>query len=292
MLSLNEKAFMLNLFILATLSLFHFVNVPVATMRESSEDLSEVVSQAYYSEQVNILKTSPGWIEIETQMDHYRGWIKEGQLASRKDKFLLESGVNVSVSRCGAHLYHVPDTIYGPTLTLPFDAQLEVIDEQDKRWIKVATVDGQQGFIQRGDIILNKDLMNRDQIPSFSLQFLGLPYTWGGRSGFGYDCSGFVQMLYRQIGIYLPRDSKDQIRWEGFDAVTQEDLSSGDLVFFGLDENTIQHVGMYIGSDQFIHATVAENAPYIHVSRLSEPEWKGSGKWQYRAFRTLKENIL
>ena len=96
-------------------------------------------------------------------------------------------------------------------------------------------------------------------------------------------------MLYRQMGIYLPRDSKDQIHWEGFTAIPIDQLLPGDLIFFGLAQDKIRHVGLYLGNNKFIHATVAENAPYIRVSLLSDPEWNGSGRFVYRAARTLKK---
>lgn len=276
-----------------SISLFHFVIAPVVNMRESPNESAEIISQAYFSEEVNVIEEISDWIKIETTIDHYQGWVKSEKICNRKEKFLATSAKKIAkVNRCIAHLYHVPDTIYGPMLTLPFESLLEVTDLKDEinsRWIKVTLADQREGFIQRGDVTFNIDYISRDQLPSFSLRFQGLPYTWGGRSSFGYDCSGFVQMLYRQMGVYLPRDSKDQAKWEGFKAISINDLSPGDLIFFGLDESKIRHVGMYLGSDQFIHATVAENAPYIHMSCLSDPEWSGSGKWSYRTARTLKE---
>jgi gamma-D-glutamyl-L-lysine dipeptidyl-peptidase len=286
---------MIHLFFLAFLPLFHYICSPVVNMREHPNKESEIVSQAYLSEEVKIIQESPKWVKIETLLDHYQGWIEEGSLCHRQDIFLSNPSSTIAkVNRCAAHLYQVEDTIYGPIVTLPFDTRLEVMKPQEKssdRWIKVSLVDGREGYIQRGDVTFNQDLLNPHQMCALSLQFLGLPYTWGGRSSFGYDCSGFVQMLYRQMGIYLPRDSRNQVHWEGFHAIPIENLSPGDLIFFGLEENKIRHVGMYLSNDQFIHATVAENAPHIHISRLSDPEWKGSGKWTYRTARTLKTQI-
>lgn len=282
---------MMNCVFLASTLLFHYVNVPVTNMRELPKDMSEVVSQAYFSEQVNVIEENSDWTKIETAIDHYKGWIKSDQLCHKQTDFYGNACTTAKVSRCMAHLYHVPDTVYGPILTIPFESVLKVVGlgNDNSRWIKVLTVDGHEAFIQRGDITLNQAVISRDHIASFSIQFLGLPYTWGGRSSFGYDCSGFVQMLYRQMGVYLPRDSKDQAKWEGLVPIEINNMLPGDLIFFGLSEDKIHHVGMYIGSGQFIHATVAENAPYIHISNLSDPEWNGSGKWIYRTARTLKE---
>lgn len=278
--------------ILAT-SMFFYVSTPVIDMREQASENSEMASQAYYTEQVNILEETPEWLKIETVIDHYQGWIKNRGLCKRETAFLSNpTSVIAKVNRCAAHLYDREDTVYGPILTLPFDSRLEVLEpkgESNSRWIKVALVDGREAFIQRGDVTLNSDLLDRIKICSLSMKFLNLPYTYGGRSSFGYDCSGFVQMLYRQMGLHLPRDSKDQINWEKFKSIPIEDLSAGDLIFFGLDKDKIRHVGLYLGDQKFIHSNVAENRPYILISSLTDAEWNGSGRFAYHAARTLRE---
>jgi hypothetical protein len=274
-------------------SMLIYVNTPVIDMREQPNDGAEIVSQAYYSEQINILEETSEWLKIETALDHYQGWIKNKGLCNRETVFLSNpSSVAAKVNRCAAHLYGLEDTVYGPISTLPYDSRLEVIEPKDAsngRWIKVALVDGREAFIQRGDVTLNNDLLDRVKVCVLSLNFLNLPYTWGGRSSFGYDCSGFVQMLYRQMGLYIPRDTKDQIKWEKFKSIPLEDLSAGDLIFFGLDQDKIRHVGLYLGDQKFIHSTVAENAPYIHISSLTDSDWNGSGRFAFRAARTLVE---
>lgn len=277
-------------------SLFYYINVPVTDMRQEPKQDSEVVSQAYYSESIATLEENADWVKIETQVDKYQGWVKKNVVYQRTDEFLSDpNSVMAKVNRLAAHIYHVQDTIYGPIITLPYESKLEVLDpKQDSsgRWIKVALVDGKEAFVQRGDVTLNPQKINRQDMCELSSKFLGLPYTWGGRSSFGYDCSGFAQMLYRQMNIYIPRDSKDQNRWDGFSVASLDTLQPGDLIFFGLAEDKIRHVGMYLGDDQFIHATVAENAPYIHISKLTDLEWNGSGKYPYRTFRTIKEKTL
>jgi hypothetical protein len=279
--------------ILATL-LFCYINVPVVDMREHPESKAEIVSQAFFSEQVNLIEEHEDWVKIETIVDRYRGWVKKNVVHQRVDPFSQNpQDLAVKVNRLAAHLYAVQDTIYGPMLTLPFESRLAVLEPTDihsnSRWIKVQLPDAQQAYIQRGDVEFQSPVLDRSQISEWSFRFLGLPYTWGGRSSFGYDCSGFVQMLYRQMGYSLPRDSKDQAQWEGFTAISLSELRPGDLLFFGQSSDKIRHVGMFIGEDRFIHSTVAENAPYIHISRLSDPEWNGSGKWTFCTARTLRD---
>lgn len=277
----------------AASSLFYYVNSPVTNMREHPQHESEIVSQVYFSEEVHILEAVTNWTKIKNVADSYQGWIQNNSIFSKVNSFSSDlSSIVVKVSRCAAHLYGVQDTVYGPILTLPFDSKLQVLGplalESNSRWIKMLLIDGREAYIQRGDVTFSQTLLNKDQMCALSLQFLGLPYTWGGRSSFGYDCSGFVQMLYRQMGVSLPRDTKDQIHSEGFEAVALSSLLPGDLIFFGLAEDKIRHVGMNVGGDKFIHATVAENRPYIRFSHLADPEWNGSGKLIYSAARRLK----
>jgi len=90
-----------------------------------------------------------------------------------------------------------------------------------------------------------------------ALQYLGVPYQWGGADPLGFDCSGLCKYSYAQIGISLPHSSAAQFRLgQHIDRLRTDLLVPGDLVFFGTDGNDtmVHHVGMYIGNDQFVHA--------------------------------------
>ncbi|MBA3816590.1 MAG: C40 family peptidase [Parachlamydiaceae bacterium] len=274
---------------------FYYINSPVVDMRLCPDRAAEVVSQAIFSEQVHFFEKVGEWVKIETVADQYTGWIKNDELHSRANNFLENpDGLFAQVDRNAAHLYHVPDVIYGPILTLPFESRLRLVEPlsiSQSRWLKVAMHNDMEAYIQRGDVtLLPSKILNFDEICAFIKKFLGLPYTWGGRSSFGYDCSGFVQMLYRQMGILLPRDSKDQCQWKGFREVYISDLQAGDLLFFGLDIDHIKHVGMYVGDQSFINATVLENMPYVHISSMNGLEWQGNGTGKY-PFRTVRRVI-
>lgn len=246
-----------------------YVLVPVVTMTNGPKP----VSQAIFGERVEILQEENDLSLIRTT-DNYEGWVPTKTLAKRQE--LYDTALKVSRIH-GAHLYAQADTEYGPLMTLPFEAVLQQLDDSDPRWLKVALPSGQEAFIQRGDVAPEpiSDLI------AFSKRFLDLPYTWGGRSSFGYDCSGFVQMLYRQIGIHLPRDSKDQIHDKRFTTVPLDDLKPGDLLFFGPNASKTNHVGLYIGDNQFIHANVLNNKPWITISSLSDLEWSGDPAARY-----------
>lgn len=278
----------MNIILLATL-LFTYINSPMAEMRRGPSQEEKVDSQAIHSERVELLDEKDDWANIKTS-DGYTGWTKKSNLHHTDHLFLENQGSVIAVvNRKAAHVYHINDTEWGPIKTLPYESKLEVIDQfgnPEGRWIKVRMVDSTLAYIQRGDITINKKQLNRDHVVEFAKRFLDLPYTWGGRTSFGYDCSGFTQMIYRQMGIAIPRNSRDQAVWEGFRKIEFTELSPGDLVFFGRVAEKITHVGMYIGNDEFIHSTVAENKPYITISNLNQAPWNGKGDYPFRHART------
>ncbi|MEA5076104.1 MAG: NlpC/P60 family protein [Coriobacteriia bacterium] len=94
-------------------------------------------------------------------------------------------------------------------------------------------------------------------VVAIALQYLGVPYVYGGSTPAGFDCSGFVQYVYRQVGVSLPRTSRAQYGVGQHIAADRVDLlQPGDLVFFGTngDPSRVHHVGMYVGGGDYIHA--------------------------------------
>jgi peptidoglycan DL-endopeptidase CwlO len=91
---------------------------------------------------------------------------------------------------------------------------------------------------------------SHSQVVSIAMQYLGVPYVWGGESPRGFDCSGLVAYVYAQIGISLPHYTVSQWDYPGAVSVPRDQLQPGDLVFF----DGLGHVGIYIGNNEFIHA--------------------------------------
>jgi hypothetical protein len=172
-----------------------------------------------------------------------------------------------------AHVYREKSvTRHQPLLTAPFEAQLVLGEGSDERWLEVMLPDRRSAWVQRGDVLTDLQRLDVTGMIELSRRFLGLPYTWGGTSSFGYDCSGFTQMLQRRRGVQMPRDAHRQEAWEGVEPVEQASLQPGDLLFFGPDETKITHTGLYIGGGQFIHATTHEK-PMVQIGRLADPHW-------------------
>lgn len=104
--------------------------------------------------------------------------------------------------------------------------------------------------------IKSKDITEGEKICEFAATFLGVPYVSGGTSPEGFDCSGLVQYVYSEFGYKLPRTATEQCESLSI-TVDKADLRPGDLIFFKLPgySKPIGHVGIYVGDNQFIHAT-------------------------------------
>lgn len=249
-----------------------FVCLPCINMREGPSIETRVVSQALFAEEVRVLSSQGDWFLIETP-DRYTGWV-QGGIVPRTSPYIS----NLETSRLAAHLYAKPDTEFGPLLTLPFGSKLLKIHTPDARWHQVLLPDERIAFIQKGDVEVESF-----DLTAFSKKFLGLPYTWGGRSSFGYDCSGFIQMLFRRLDVHLPRDAREQIAI----GTPTDDLKLGDLIFWGVSEKEIRHVGMFLENETFIHTSTRENKPYLRLSALTDPEWNGSCVYSYRCAKRI-----
>jgi gamma-D-glutamyl-L-lysine dipeptidyl-peptidase len=254
------------------------VSVPVADMYSAPREDADVVSQAIYGSNLVLLEENSGWVKVRTP-DQYSGWVNLDKVRrlSKKDSPYATSGKVVQVSSLLTNLYREPDvTAHRPVLTVPFESRFEVIAErknEDAGWLQVRLVDGSSAWVQAGDV--NGDLrapLTIDDSLALARRFLGVTYTWGGRSSLGYDCSGFTQMVVRSRGVVMPRDADKQAAWEGAAAVDRKHLRAGDLLFFGSSASQITHTGIFIGHGQFIHDTTYGH-PGVQITRLQDQPW-------------------
>ena len=249
---------------------------PVANMYAQPAADTEVVSQAIYGVNISVVETRAGWLRVRTA-DEYTGWMPAEDLRrlSAGEKPYAERGRVAWVESLFAHIYAEPNvTKRRPLITVPFETRLEVIAEpqDDWRWLEVRLPDDRSGWLQRGDVSFESQPLSIEAAIELSRLFLGLPYTWGGTSSFGYDCSGFTQMLCRRRGTLIPRDADLQAAWQGVIPVKREDLKAGDLLFFGSAADRITHTGMYIGEGKFINATTWIR-PVIQICDLGDAHW-------------------
>jgi cell wall-associated NlpC family hydrolase len=102
-----------------------------------------------------------------------------------------------------------------------------------------------------------------------ALDLRGTPYRNGGSDPSGFDCSGFVQWVFNQAGLRLPREVRDQFKVG--EKVDREDVREGDLVFFETVSRGASHVGLAIGGDQFVHAPSSTGV--VRVERFTSSYW-------------------
>lgn len=154
------------------------------------------------------------------------------------------------------------------------DSRIITDDKEHGKWVQVRldsddSEDGMEAYVAKEYVDLSFQLIKavsveeleygsdvssvRVKLINLAKQHLGEAYVWGGTTlGRGVDCSGFTQALYRQLGIYIPRTSREQAR--GGSSVSASNLKPGDLVFYG-SSSYINHVAMYIGNGRVIHAS-------------------------------------
>lgn len=134
------------------------------------------------------------------------------------------------------------------------------------------------------DFNQNREIINK--LEWNAKRFLGVPYVWGATGPNKFDCSGFTQWVYRDIGIDIPRVSRDQARVGKY--VNYNNLQRGDMVFFSTDKKRIgvvTHVGIYLGNGDFIHASSTGKKVVIYNFNQKE-YYKKHFLWGRRLIKT------
>jgi cell wall-associated NlpC family hydrolase len=106
-------------------------------------------------------------------------------------------------------------------------------------------------------------------IVSTALMYRGIPYRNGGSDPSGFDCSGFVQWVFAQNGIQLPREVRDQ--YDAGQKIDLRDVQPGDLLFFETVSRGASHVGVAVGGDQFVHAPSSKGV--VRIERFTASYW-------------------
>ena len=101
------------------------------------------------------------------------------------------------------------------------------------------------------------------------MRLRGIPYRNGGSDPSGFDCSGFVQWVFAQNGVRLPREVRGQ--YDAGEKIDLREVEPGDLLFFETESRGASHVGVAIGGDQFVHAPSSQGV--VRVERVSSTYW-------------------
>ncbi len=223
---------------------FGICPLSVVPIRSSASDKSEMVSQLLFGEMVEMLEHKGNWARVRCLWDNYIGWADGKQLKpiSHREFELYSSQYAYSLELLQpavAENFYLPLTMGA---TLPnFDGIKFHINGS------AYTFSGQA--ISPIDVNPNAEL-----ILKIARRYLYAPYLWGGRSPMGIDCSGFTQIIFKMVGIGLPRDAGQQVeKGELIDFIAQS--LPGDLAFFENKKEHITHVGIIMPENQIIHAS-------------------------------------
>ncbi len=220
--------------------------LPVMPVRAEASDRAEMVNQLLFGETYEIVDAIRGWKLIRGSFDGYEGFIDEKQHAALADD-------DFEKYRRQEDLFspNLITTVQNETTGLP----LFLLPGSSLRGFQNKTFAvGRMRFHCAQKLSAPDALPGREELVDFARRFLNAPYLWGGRSLFGIDCSGLVQVVFKVYGIAMQRDASYQAQQgETLNLITE--ALPGDLVFFDNEEEVITHVGIVSGEGTILHAS-------------------------------------
>lgn len=216
----------------------------VVPIRSNASDKSEMVSQLLFGETVELMDKRGSWIKIRCLWDNYIGWVDKKQLKPLSPEEILQYQQQFSLS---LELFQgaMGD---GHSLPITIGATLPRFDGL-KFHLNGSTYSFSGQAIDPAKLSQNSTILLK-----IARRYLFAPYLWGGRSPLGIDCSGFTQMVYKLIGIPIPRDASQQVeKGRLIDFIEQS--QPGDLAFFENKKGHIVHVGILMPENRIIHAS-------------------------------------
>lgn len=219
----------------------------IIPLRKEPSEKSEMTSQILFGEHFDVHESFMGWCRVTMAYDGYEGWVDQKMITELSDR-TYQKIVNSPNAVCTDIFNIIPVNeeqnmmiVAGSTLPCwrPYKKEFSINRE-------VYKMTGKYMYNQPEDI--RKSLIQQ------ALMYFNVPYLWGGRSPFGIDCSGFTQVIYKQSGIFLPRDASQQVHLGTTFSFVEEALP-GDLAFFDDEEGNIIHVGIIWEKNKIIHAS-------------------------------------
>jgi len=210
--------------------------VPVAPIRAEGSHRAEMVSQILFGETATIIHETKDFYQIQMHQDEYEGWCQKLQLQ------ILPEGAAIITK--GYTVNWVNSAVFnGQAIQLPMGTP--IVSDAHANFELTYT----SAIL---DSVNNKP--TQAAIEALASKFLGTAYLWGGRTVFGIDCSGFVQMVFKLFNIILPRDAYQQALM-GEDVGFLAEARCGDLAFFDNEQGKITHVGILLSPHKIIHAS-------------------------------------
>lgn len=215
-------------------------------VRSEPSDRSEMVTQILFGETFSILEERGNWVLIHIHLDDYEGWI------DRKQALIIDNEYPEQVNPKSKHVLADKTGICkckndGTQILLSKGCNLP---SEGNGIFRVA----HKTFVTSSKIKAIPKKFHASKVVAQAMDYLNVPYLWGGRSIMGVDCSGLVQVVYHMCGFNLPRDASQQaIKGTAIDFI--DEALPGDLAFFDNPSGEIIHVGIMMSPDKILHAS-------------------------------------
>ena len=228
----------------------------VIPVRFEPSHKSEMVTQVLFGELYSVIERATSWIRIQLLFDNYEGWIHILQTDFiDESEFLRLAGSEtaMAVDLVQLMLNETKNTMIPVVLgsSMPGLASQRMQIAGDVYLYEGSVADSSRSEISADS---QKILKIRQSIIENAMLYLHAPYLWGGRTPFGIDCSGFVQMIYKLEHINLLRDASQQAT-QGEVISLLAEAEPGDLAFFDDEEGNINHTGIISSHHRIIHCS-------------------------------------
>ena len=266
------------------------VNTGSSTLRVRSEanTSSTVLDKFSNGTKVDVISTTNGWYKISYEdltgyvssdyliLDDAQDAVSAVSASSPADAVAAQSTPQPmaettygKVTASSLNVRSEPNTDSAKVGSLKSGKIVQILGQTQSGWYQI-----ENGYISAEYVVLvdaaeAQKSSKGQEIADYALQFVGYPYVYGGSSPSGFDCSGFTSYVYRQFGYSLNRSAASQL--SNGTPVSMSELQPGDLVLFkksGTGSKAASHVGIYIGNNQFVHASTSTVG--VFVSSLSE----------------------
>lgn len=237
-------------------------------VREAATTDAKLVGKMPNNAGCEILGVEGEWTKIKS--GEVEGYVKSEYLLSGDAAIIRAEEVKQTIAKVTASTLYVreqPNTDCSIITMMPNGEEVEVIEVLDG-WIKV-NVDSDEGYVSSDYVEISTELAKamtmtevrygqgvsdvRVSLVQYATQFVGNPYVWGGTSlTRGADCSGFVLSVYANYGVSLPHSSRAQANCGT--KISASEAKPGDLFFYG-NGSGINHVAIYMGNGQVVHAS-------------------------------------
>ena len=223
-------------------------NLSIVPVRTDPSETSEMCTQLLFGEHYTILEENKKWCKVRLAYDDYEGWIDQKMVNETEEVIFLQLAQQQLTVTTNPFNIVQPENGYSNFLivagsSLPFY-------KSSNNTFRIGT----EYYTIQGEKILQAKKNIRNILIENALKYFNSPYLWGGRSPFGVDCSGFTQILYKMIGMPIPRDANQQANI-GENLTFVEEALPGDLAFFDNEEGKIVHVGIIWEKNKIIHSS-------------------------------------